>query len=155
MRGAAIVLIVAACWSPPATSARGAGRQTTTPPPATRPAASQDYRFPTPAGILFFHVKPDRTADFEAVVARLHEVIDKSEDPVRKQQAASWRVLKSAETPQDAVIYLFFFDPAVAGADYDPVKILGEGLPSEVHALYERLRGATIKIERMGLQKIR
>jgi hypothetical protein len=154
MRGAAIVLVASACWASGASVSRAAGVQDPAAPPA-RAAASQDYRFSTPAGILFFHVKPDRAADFEAVVGRIAEVLDRTEDPVRKQQAASWRVLKSVEAPQDAAIYLFLFDPAISGSDYDPVKILGEGLPAEVHALYERLKTATIKIERMGLQKIR
>jgi hypothetical protein len=53
------------------------------------------------------------------------------------------------------VIYLFFFDPAVSGADYDPVKVLGEDAPSEVGPLYERLRSAIVRVERMGLVKVR
>jgi hypothetical protein len=125
------------------------------PPSVVVPAPSQDYKFTSAAGMLFFHVRPERTADFEAVVARLIETLDQSADPVRKQQAANWRVLKSLEAGQHAVVYIFAFDPVVAGADYDPVKILGEGAPTEVHALYDRLRQATIKIERMALQRMR
>ena len=131
----------------------GARRQT---PPAVRPAgATQEYVFPSGAGVLFFHVRPDKVEDFEAVVARLSEVLDKTTDPTRKQQSASWRVYKSAEAPRDSVIYMFFFDPAVFGADYDPVKVLSEALPADVKALYERLRADVVRVERMGLIKVR
>lgn len=124
--------------------------------PSQAPATpAQDYRFTTGAGMLFFYVKPDKAADFEAIVGRIGEALDKSEDPIRKQQAAHWRVLKSVEAQRDHAIYVFLFDPALGGADYDPIKILGEGLPAEVQSLYERLRDATVKVERMGLSKIR
>jgi hypothetical protein len=124
-------------------------------PQRPSPAASTDYIFPSGAGALFFHVKPDRAEDFEAVVATLAGVLDRSVDPIRHQQAANWRVFKSTETPRDAVIYVFFFDPAVLGADYDPVKVLGEALPADLQGLYERLRTDVIRVERMGLAKIR
>ena len=68
-----------------------------TPPPV----AQADYRFPSGAGLLFFYVKPDKTADFEAVVARLSEVLDKTEDPVRKPKAANWHILRSVEATRD------------------------------------------------------
>ncbi len=118
-------------------------------------AAGTDYKFPSGAGLLFFYVKPDKTADFEAIVARLGDVLDKSDDPVRKQQAASWRVLRSVEATGDSAIYVFVFIPAVPGADYDPIKVLSEAMPTEVQALYERLREDVIRVERMGLAKIR
>ncbi len=118
-------------------------------------AVGANYAFPSGAGLLFFYVKLDKTSDFEAVVARLVEVLDKSEDPMRKQQAATWHVLRSVEATPDAAVYVFMFVPAVAGADYDPVKVFAETLPTEAPALYERLRGSVIRVERMGLVKIR
>jgi len=130
------------------------------PPPSTpqtpaSPVGAQAYAFPSGAGMLFFYVRPDRTADFEAVVMRLGEVLDTVPEPARKQQAAGWRILKSIETTRDSAIYLFFFDPAIPGADYDPVKFLGEALPTEAQSLYERLKASIVRVERMGLGKIR
>jgi len=122
---------------------------------ARQASAPQNYVFPSGAGMLFFYVKPDRTADFEGVVTRLGDALDRADDPVRRQQAANWRILKSIETTKDAAIYVFLFDPAVAGADYDPVKILSERQPADLQPLYEKLRDATIRVERMGLTKIR
>ena len=126
------------------------------PPAAGTPASGvQAYSFPTGAGLLFFYVRPERTEDFERVVKRLGEVLDKTEDPARKPQAAGWRMFKSAEVPKDSVIYVFVLDPAIAGTDYDPVKVLSEGLPTEAHGLYESLKSATVRIERMGLGRLR
>jgi hypothetical protein len=125
-------------------------------PTTAKPAGTpQEYLFPSGAGVLFFHVHPDKTADFEGVVARLSEVLDKVGESSRKQQAASWRIYKSAEAPRGSVIYMFFFDPAVFGADYDPVKVLSEALPADVKSLYERLRADVVRVERMGLVKMR
>lgn len=125
-------------------------------PPAGTPVASaQAYSFPSGAGLLFFYVRPERTAEFENVAKRLSEVLDKAEDPVRKQQAPGWKIFKSAEAPRESVIYVFVLNPAVPGSDYDPVKLLSEGLPTEAHALYESLKNATMRIERMGLGKLR
>jgi hypothetical protein len=56
---------------------------------------------------------------------------------------------------RDAAIYMFFFDPAVAGADYDPVKLLSQELPADAPALYESLKDAVVRVERMGLAKLR
>ena len=124
-------------------------------PPTPPKTPSSEYLFATGAGILFFHVRPERAQDFEAVTTRLAEVLDQTTDPTRKQQAASWRVFRSAETPRETVIYVFVFDPAVVGADYDPVKILSEASPGEVQVLYERLRADVVRVERMGLTKLR
>ncbi len=128
--------------------------RTQDPPPVAAPAA-QAYTFATGAGLLFFYVRPDRTTDFEAVVARLSESLDGAQDAVRRQQAASWRMFRSAETVKESAIYVFSFDPAVPGADYDPVKLLAETVPSEAQALYEKLKAAIVRVERMGLARLR
>ena len=47
------------------------------------------------AGMVLNFIKADKTADFEAVMAKLKEALQKSEKPERKQQAASWKVFKS------------------------------------------------------------
>jgi hypothetical protein len=125
--------------------------QSAAPAQATTP---QSYTFPSGAGLLFFYVRPDRAADFETVIKRLGEVLSGSQDPVRQQQASSWRMFRSVESHNDR-IYVFMFDPAVSGADYDPVKILNDALPAEVQDLYAKLKGAIVKVERMGLDRMR
>lgn len=136
----------------------GAAASPQGPPPSSPQAQtvpSQGYRFPSGAGILFFHVHSDRTSEFETVLRRIGEVLEATEDPARRQQAASWRIFRSLEQQPGDTVYLFVFDPAVAGADYDPVRLLGEALPTESQALYETLKNAIVRVERMGLLKIR
>lgn len=135
------------------TAAAPATRQAS--PPAVPAGGAQAYSFPTGAGLLLFYVRPERTDDFEGVVKRMSEVLDKSANPVRRQQASGWRMFRSMEAPKDSVIYVFVLDPAIAGSDYDPIKVLSEELPTEAPALYEALKSATVRVERMGLAKLR
>src|SRR6476660_6026763 len=52
-------------------------------------------------------IKPDKTADFEKVLARVRDALQKSEKPERKQQAAGWRVLKMDKpTPDGNIAYV-------------------------------------------------
>jgi hypothetical protein len=146
------VAAAVAVWAP---DMRAAGLQQPASSAQTAPASSKDYVFSTGAGMLFFYVKPDKSAEFEAVVTRLSEALDKTADPVRKQQAAGWRILKSVELQTDSPVYVFVFDPAVVGADYDPVKVLSDGAPADLQALYAQLKDATIRVERMALVKLR
>jgi len=84
-------------------------------------------------------IKADKTGDFEAVVGRLKEALQKSEKPERKQQAASWKVFKSADPAQNnQVLYVFVIDPPVKGADYTVSTILNEAFPKEVQELYKQ-----------------
>ena len=69
--------------------------------------------FASDAGMVLNFIKPDKTADFEAVMAKLKEALQKSDKPERKQQAASWKVFKSPEPAAGGnVLYVFVIDPA-------------------------------------------
>lgn len=124
--------------------------QGTQPPtqPAQQPqqqAAQPGRTFTSDAGMFFNMIKPDKTADFEMIMGRVKEALTKSTDPVRKQQAQSWKVFKSVEPGAPlpdgtrAVLYIFYVDPAVKAADYTITKILAEAFPSEVQELYKKL----------------
>jgi hypothetical protein len=149
MRFATVLLLIVPLL---AGSSRVAASRDPQAPPST--TGSPQYTFATGAGVLFFHVKPDRIAEFEAVVGRIRQVLDTTTDPARKQQADGWRIYKSMEMTSGPV-YVFMFDPATSSADYDPVKLLGEAMPVEVAGLYAQLKEATVKVERMGLTKVR
>jgi len=131
-----------------------AGQSQPPPSAALVPDAQQGYVFSGGAGMLFFHVRPDRAADFEAVSSRLSALLAASEDPVRRLQADSWKMFRSVESHPNR-IYVFVFDPVAAGADYDPVRILREEAPDEVQALYLQLKESIVRIERMGLEPIK
>jgi hypothetical protein len=101
------------------------------PPPVGRVFASD-------SGMIWNPIKPTRTLDFEMVMARLKEALALSEDPVRRQQAAGWKVFKAVEVgPNNTVLYVFVMDPAVKGADYSVSKVLYEAFPDEVQELYK------------------
>jgi len=128
-------------------------------PPAQQPAPAQPTEpaigFTTDAGMMFNFIKGTATADFEMVLGRLKEALHKSENPARKQQAAAWKVYKSTDpSPDGNVMYIFIFDQTVKGADYDPVKILSEAFPTEVNALYEKLKAAYATLNKAGLVRV-
>ena len=89
-------------------------------------------------------IAPDKVADFEAVIAKLKEALNKSEKPERKQQAASWKVFKSPDPAQGGnILYVFVVDPSVKGADYTISTILAESFPpEEVNTLYKQYAGS-------------
>jgi hypothetical protein len=100
--------------------------------------------FASDAGMVLNFIKPDKAADFEAVMAKLKEALQKSDKPERKQQAQSWKVFKSPDPAAGGnVLYVFFIDPSVKDADYTVSNILAEGFPpAEVNELYKQYAGA-------------
>src|SRR3954467_8250932 len=108
--------------------------------PAQQAQAAPTTRvFASDAGLVLNFIKPDKTADFEAVMTKLKEALQKSPKPERKQQAASWKVFKSPEPAQNGnVLYVFVIDPAVKDADYTVSTILAEVFPQEVQTLYKQ-----------------
>ena len=94
--------------------------------------------FNSGSGVILYTIKADKTADFEMVMNRTKEALSKSAKPERKQQAATWRVFKSADPAANGnVLYVMVIDPAVKDADYNVINILNEAFPAEVQALYK------------------
>ena len=88
-------------------------------------------------------VKPDKTADFERVLGKLRTALAHSSDPVRRQQAAGWRVLKIEKPlPDGNIAYVHVISPVVKGADYAVLQTLYDELPNERQELYELYKGA-------------
>ena len=109
-------------------------------PPAQQAAAAPAKRvFGSDAGLVLNFIKADKTADFEAVMAKLKEALNKSDKPERKQQAASWKVFKSPEPAAGGnVLYVFVIDPSVKDADYTVSTILAEAFPQDVQAIFKQ-----------------
>lgn len=88
-------------------------------------------------------IKPDKTGDFEKIIAKLHEGFNKSEKPEQKQQAAGWKVMKLAKPlPDGNIAYVHIINPVVPGADYTVMQNLYDMFPDERQALYEMYRAA-------------
>ena len=64
---------------------------------AQTPAPAQKLTFEGDTALWSVAIRPDKTADFEQVLAKLREALAKSEKPEAKQQAAGWKVVKGAK----------------------------------------------------------
>lgn len=118
---------------------------------AAPPALAQEAAPQKPQGVTFdgnmalwtVAIKADKTADFEKILQRVQEALQKSEKPGRKEQAAGWKVMKLGKPMPDGNIpYVHIISPVVKGADYSLMTILYEVFPSESQQLYDLYRGA-------------
>jgi len=104
----------------------------TAPPAAQAPAQPEKKEprmsFNGDAGIFLYQIKPDQTAVFEELVAKVKDSLAKSDKPERKQQLAGWKLYKASEPMSGNTLYVFLADPSVKGAEYDLLMLLAEGL---------------------------
>lgn len=88
-------------------------------------------------------VKPDKTADFEQVLARLRTALQESEKPERRLQGKSWKVLRlQTPLPDGNVAYVHVVSSPVPDADYTVLRILYEAFPADAKSIYETYTGA-------------
>jgi hypothetical protein len=132
---AGVALVVIAGWLFVGAPAKGQAA-----PPQQAQAAKNPYVLGTDGAVLLNFVKADKTADFEMIMAKLKEALNKSDKPERKQQAAGWKVFKAGEQGAGGTaIYVTVIDPVVKGADYTVSTILAEGFsPAETNDLYKK-----------------
>jgi hypothetical protein len=95
------------------------------------------------AAIITMLIKPEKTADFEAVLGKLKESLAKSEKPERKQQAAGWKVFKSSQPgPNNTAVYIWLINPVVKGQEYDLTRLIAEVFPVEVQEVFAKYKDA-------------
>ena len=129
---AAAVLCFASLVSAPEAWAQGATQ-----------SAPQKLAFPGDFALLTVAIKPDQTASFEQVMARVREALAKSGDPIRQRQGTGWRVMRiDKPLPDGNVAYVHVINPVEPDADYTVMQILYDAFPDERQALYEAYRGA-------------
>jgi hypothetical protein len=91
-------------------------------------------------------VKPDKTADFEQIMQKMRAALEKSSDPMRRQQGAGWKVMRITQPLSDGTIaYVHIVHPVVKDVDYTVMQTLYEAFPDERQTLYEKYRGAFAK----------
>lgn len=110
------------------------GDQAPAPAPAAAAAAKPQERvFKGDAGLIFSSVKKDKVADFESIIAKLKDALQKTSDPLKKQQAAGWKVYRASEPSADGnTLYVFVIQPAVPGADYALGRLVIEAFPESL-----------------------
>ncbi len=95
--------------------------------------------------IAAYAVNPDKTADYDQVIATLKDSLSKSMRPEAKQQLAGWKVMK-AMTPQPdgSIVYVHVITPVVPNADYSITNLVYEAVtdPMERLNFYNTYRGA-------------
>ena len=102
--------------------------------------AQEALTFDGDTALWLLAIKPDKTADFEEVMAKVSEALLQSDSAQRKQQAAGWTVIKGVTAmPDGNVVYTHVINPVVRGADYAIMTILYEAFedPAERTRLYE------------------
>lgn len=86
-------------------------------------------------------IKPDKTADFESVLAKYKEAMQKSEKPARKEQLAGMKIYKSTQPgPQGNAVYFMVVDPVIKGEEYDISRVINEVFPSEVQEIFNKYK---------------
>ena len=104
--------------------------------------AAQKLTFEGDIAVWSVAIKPDKTADFEQVIAKLKEALAQSERPEAKQQAAGWKVMRGIKMPDGNIIYSHVIHPVVPNADYTIMALIYEVVkdPAEQLKIFELYR---------------
>ncbi|HEX7283171.1 MAG TPA: hypothetical protein VF239_14030 [Vicinamibacterales bacterium] len=106
------------------------------------------------AAIVILLIKPDKTADFEAVIAKYREAFGKSDNPKRKEQLAGMTFLKSPAPMGGNTAYIFRVDPVVKGEEYDITRVIYEVFPSEATDMFNKYKDAFAGRQIIPLNKL-
>lgn len=97
-------------------------------PAAPEQPAAAKLTFKTPAGMLLVQVKPDQTAAFEEMIAKLRSGTAASTDPALKA-AGEMKVYKSSEPGAGGnAFYVMIYDPTQPGAEYAWLDVINKTL---------------------------
>ena len=106
------------------------------------------------AAIVILLIKPDKTADFETVIAKYREAFGKSDNPKRKEQLAGMTFLKSPTPVGGNTAYIFRVDPVVKDEEYDITRIIYEVFPSEATDMFNKYKDAYAGRQIIPLNKL-
>ena len=107
--------------------------------------APQKTTFTGDVAVMAYAINPDKTADYEKVIAQLKDALSKSEAPEAKQQLAGWKVIKNATpNPDGSIVYIHIISPVVKEADYSIMNNIYNAVkdPAEQKAVFDMYRGA-------------
>lgn len=106
------------------------------------------------ATVVIVLIKPDKTADFETVLAKYKEALSKSDKPARKEQLAGLKIYKSPTAMGGNTAYILSVDPVVKGEEYDITRVINEVFPSEVTDMFNKYKEAYAGRQIIVLNKI-
>ena len=106
------------------------------------------------ATVMIVLIKPDKTADFDTVVAKYKEALGKSDKAARKEQLAGLKIFKSPTAMGGNTAYIFYVDPIVKGEEYDITRVINEVFPAEVTEFFNKYTDAYAGRQIIPLNKI-
>ena len=106
------------------------------------------------ATVMIVLIKPDKTADFETVIAKYKEALAKNDKAARKEQLAGMKIYKSPTAMGGNTAYIFSIDPVVKGEEYDITRVINEVFPSEVTDMFNKYKDAYAGRQIIVLNKI-
>ena len=104
--------------------------------------------------VIIVLIKPDKTADFETVIAKYKEAFAKSDKAARKEQLAGLTIFKSTTAMGGNTAYLFRVDPVIKGEEYDITRVIHEVFPSEATDMFNKYKEAYAGRQIIPLQKL-
>jgi hypothetical protein len=147
-----------------------AQQPTTQPPagqaPAAEPAApakpaGPKLTFKGNAGMLLVQIKPDQTAAFEEMIAKLRTSAAAATDPQVKQQSQV-KAYRSAEAaPGGNVFYIMLYDPTTPGTEYNWLDVINSTLTPEqqrdpaTREMYAKYAGSVASMTILNLTEIK
>jgi len=110
---------------------------------AAAPQAPQKLTFEGDLALWSVAIRPDKTADYEQILAKVKGVLAKSEKPEARQQLAGWKVVKGSVPLNGTIVYTHVITP-VLGAEYSLLEILYTMIAdrAEQEALFEQYKGS-------------
>jgi hypothetical protein len=99
-------------------------------------------------------IKPDKTADFEAVLSKYQQALEKSDKPVRKQQLEGMKFFKSPTPMGGNAAYIISVDPVIKGEEYDITRVINEVFPSEALDIYNKYKDSFAGRQIIPLNKL-
>jgi len=106
------------------------------------------------SAVLIVLIKPDKTADFEAVIAKYKEAFAKNDKAERKQQLAGLKFFKSPTAMGGNTAYIIVADPVVKDQEYDITRIIHEVFPSEATDMFNKYKEAFAGRQIIPLNKL-
>jgi hypothetical protein len=106
------------------------------------------------AAVIIVLIKPDKVADFEAVVAKYKDAFSKNDKAARKEQLAGMKIFKSPTAMSGNTAYIFVIDPIVKGEEYDITRIIHEVFPSESTDMFNKYKEAFAGRQIIPLNKL-
>lgn len=107
-------------------------------------AQAQKLTFEGESVVWMVSIKAGKEADFESVIGSLKTALATNPDPMAKQQAAGWKVLKSTKPQPDGTTIYTHYITVVPGADYGVMANIYAVVkdPTEQRAIYDKYVGA-------------